>query len=178
MISDDFDYRAHLLEYFGSGSRRVRRVSIEKASKFWANCTTPRIIIPHPLPQLITTRGATAHSRAIRKTTTSLRLPYIFTSALGRFQLRAAGSAFVLAHKAEVNSTSVSCRTLEASRHFSTSSNRHRSRMPPKKKEEEKKVLLGRPGNSLKSGIVRRMPSPFSLWLSPFADLKIFDRSA
>lgn len=27
--------------------------------------------------------------------------------------------------------------------------------MPPKKKEEEKKVLLGRPGNSLKSGIVR-----------------------
>ncbi|TID21840.1 GTP-binding protein YchF [Venturia nashicola] len=26
--------------------------------------------------------------------------------------------------------------------------------MPPKKKEEEKKVLLGRPGNSLKSGIV------------------------
>ena len=32
--------------------------------------------------------------------------------------------------------------------------------MPPKKKEEEKKVLLGRPGNSLKSGIVRmRRPS-------------------
>lgn len=29
-------------------------------------------------------------------------------------------------------------------------------RMPPKKKEEEKKVLLGRPGNSLKSGIVCR----------------------
>lgn len=26
--------------------------------------------------------------------------------------------------------------------------------MPPKKKEEEKKILLGRPGNSLKSGIV------------------------
>ena len=26
--------------------------------------------------------------------------------------------------------------------------------MPLKKKEEEKKVLLGRPGNSLKSGIV------------------------
>lgn len=30
--------------------------------------------------------------------------------------------------------------------------------MPPKKKEEEKKVLLGRPGNSLKSGIVCRQP--------------------
>ena len=26
--------------------------------------------------------------------------------------------------------------------------------MGPKKKEEEKKVLLGRPGNNLKSGIV------------------------
>lgn len=29
-----------------------------------------------------------------------------------------------------------------------------RKRMPPKKKEEEKKILLGRPGNNLKSGIV------------------------
>lgn len=28
--------------------------------------------------------------------------------------------------------------------------------MAPKKKEEEKKILLGRPGNSLKSGIVCR----------------------
>lgn len=33
-----------------------------------------------------------------------------------------------------------------------------RGRMPPKKKEEEKKILLGRPGNSLKSGIVCRTP--------------------
>lgn len=30
--------------------------------------------------------------------------------------------------------------------------------MAPKKKEEEKKILLGRPGNSLKSGIVCRTP--------------------
>ena len=29
--------------------------------------------------------------------------------------------------------------------------------MPPKKKEEEKKILLGRPGNNLKSGIVSRI---------------------
>jgi obg-like ATPase 1 len=28
--------------------------------------------------------------------------------------------------------------------------------MPPKKAVEEKKILLGRPGNSLKSGIVCR----------------------
>lgn len=32
-----------------------------------------------------------------------------------------------------------------------------RKRMPPKKKEEEKKILLGRPGNNLKSGIVSRI---------------------
>lgn len=41
--------------------------------------------------------------------------------------------------------------------------------MPPKKKEEEKKVLLGRPGNSLKSGIVRMIrphTSPSSLLLT------------
>ena len=30
-----------------------------------------------------------------------------------------------------------------------------KSRMPPKKKVEEEKILLGRPGNNLKSGIVR-----------------------
>jgi obg-like ATPase 1 len=30
--------------------------------------------------------------------------------------------------------------------------------MPPKKKVEEEKILLGRPGNSLKSGIVSRRP--------------------
>lgn len=36
----------------------------------------------------------------------------------------------------------------------------HRSgRMPPKKNVEEKKILLGRPGNNLKSGIVRYYPS-------------------
>ena len=30
--------------------------------------------------------------------------------------------------------------------------------MPPKKQVKEEKVLLGRPGNNLKSGIVRRRP--------------------
>ena len=34
--------------------------------------------------------------------------------------------------------------------------------MAPKKKEEEKKVLLGRPGNSLKSGIVSGQPDYFA----------------
>lgn len=32
--------------------------------------------------------------------------------------------------------------------------------MPPKKQVEEKKVLLGRPGNNLKSGIVSKRPPP------------------
>jgi hypothetical protein len=38
--------------------------------------------------------------------------------------------------------------------------------MPPKKKEEEKKILLGRPGNSLKSGIVCRTPSILNLHMA------------
>jgi hypothetical protein len=46
---------------------------------------------------------------------------------------------------------------------YTSAQKRHASRgkgrnMPPKKKEEEKKILLGRPGNSLKSGIVCRIP--------------------
>jgi hypothetical protein len=32
--------------------------------------------------------------------------------------------------------------------------------MPPKKAVKEEKILLGRPGNNLKSGIVCRKPSP------------------
>ena len=38
------------------------------------------------------------------------------------------------------------------------SSKRKVKKMPPKKKEEEKKILLGRPGNNLKSGIVCMRP--------------------
>ena len=34
-----------------------------------------------------------------------------------------------------------------------------KKKMPPKKAVKEEKLLLGRPGNSLKSGIVRRNPA-------------------
>ena len=49
-----------------------------------------------------------------------------------------------------------------ASRGFTTSSNLYsasrdkKKKMPPKKAEKQEKVLLGRPGNNLKSGIVRQ----------------------
>jgi hypothetical protein len=38
-----------------------------------------------------------------------------------------------------------------SARHYSK---RRTPRMPPKKAKEEEKILLGRPGNNLKSGIV------------------------
>lgn len=108
---------------------------------------------------------------SIANTTITLGVPYIFTSAASRFQLWAAGSAFVLAHQAKTNSTSIPSQLETVSRPFSTSIARYRSRMPPKKKEEEKKVLLGRPGNSLKSGIVSRTPRPLSLYLAQLLTL-------
>ncbi|MCJ1294037.1 Obg-like ATPase [Xylographa carneopallida] len=40
------------------------------------------------------------------------------------------------------------------SKYCNPNAHRRGRKMPPKKKEEEKKLLLGRPGNSLKSGIV------------------------
>lgn len=104
-------------------------------------------------------RGATARSQVV----TTTKLPhflFVFTSSAGSLPFSAAGSAFAL----QLNSKPLfrpHLRQLSIlSRSFSSSPVRLRSRMPPKKKEEEKKVLLGRPGNSLKSGIVcRSIPS-------------------
>ncbi len=84
-----------------------------------------------------------------------LFLPSLFTSSLYSISPRAAGPAFE-PHLQQVFVLSITFpSTTPTARSFATSSARKRSRMPPKKKEEEKKVLLGRPGNSLKSGIVR-----------------------
>lgn len=47
----------------------------------------------------------------------------------------------------------------QTSRRFASS----RKKMPPKKAVKEEKVILGRPGNSLKSGIVRRKPAILSI---------------
>ena len=78
---------------------------------------------------------------------TSLRLGLVlFNSPLHCSAHTAARPAFVfLAHRPKTHTC------IPQSRHYS-----RRKTMPPKKQVEEKKVLLGRPGNSLKSGIVCR----------------------
>ena len=109
-------------------------------------------------------RAAPACSRFIYKTTTFLRQSYAFTSGSCHFQISAAGSALGFQLKASPRSAPLLRPSSTAFRTFSASTVGHRSRMPPKKKEEEKKVLLGRPGNSLKSGIVcRSIPSTVNL---------------
>lgn len=93
-------------------------------------------------------------------TTIPLHLPSLFISSLCTLFPRAAGPAFE-SHLQPTFVFSIRLSSITRSaRSFTTSLARHRSRMPPKKKEEEKKVLLGRPGNSLKSGIVR-MKQPY-----------------
>lgn len=104
-------------------------------------------------------------------TITRLHLPSLFTSSVCTLFPRAAGPAF----EPHVQPASVLYirfpSTTPTAQSFTTSSARNRRKMPPKKKEEEKKVLLGRPGNSLKSGIVRTIQphtSPSALPLNFF----------
>lgn len=44
--------------------------------------------------------------------------------------------------------------------------------MPPKKQVVEEKILLGRPGNNLKSGIVRRLAGIFAV--TQLSDINLF----
>ena len=106
-------------------------------------------------------RGAVAHSHTkFTTTSTPIRTFEIFTSSAGALRLSAAGSAFGYYLGEFLPSRANTIRRKPPGPHnFSTSSTRLRSKMPPKKKEEEKKVPLGRPGNSLKSGIVCRIQS-------------------
>lgn len=143
-----------LLQRLGGRQRRPE-IEANQQSFFDAHNGCPPNSIHHqPLK-----RGAIARSRDYQTTTTTLlRYFDIFTSSAGSYQFAAAGSAFVIQFRATSPSIILPSRLSQlplASRHFTTSSPRLRSRMPPKKKEEEKKILLGRPGNSLKSGIVR-----------------------
>ena len=90
--------------------------------------------------------GATqGHLLTVEPDTTSRPFtPYPFASLLHHFQRPAAGTAIYF-HPTSALHTCL--------RTFAT-----RRKMPPKKQVEEKKILLGRPGNSLKSGIVCRTP--------------------
>lgn len=89
--------------------------------------------------------------RSVSFTTTAPTLTLkLFTSSL-RISFSAAGSAF--------EACSIKPSHTQNTFHLTCISQRRgyaKKRMPPKKAVEEKKVLLGRPGNSLKSGIVCR----------------------
>lgn len=83
----------------------------------------------------------------ITTTTSSLGAPRIFSSLLHTFQQSAARTA--TANTLTYQSL-LSCTVL----HTSTRSYAKKKKMPPKKALKEEKILLGRPGNNLKSGIV------------------------
>lgn len=82
------------------------------------------------------------------KTSSLLSLPVSFVSLSSFLHPRAASSAFL-------NTPPVlRCTVLfTPKRRYA----KRRGKMPPKKQVEEKKILLGRPGNNLKSGIVSKI---------------------
>ena len=96
---------------------------------------------------------------SVRSPSLSITSPSIilvsFNSPLYRFQRSAASTAIgtLLRSRPILN---VPLIYLSSIRFFAS----RKKKMPPKKKEEEKKILLGRPGNNLKSGIVCRTPRP------------------
>ena len=100
--------------------------------------------------------------RHILKTTTPFALTFSFTSVrhsaagtAGRFSIFSSCTPDLFPNRVSF---------LILSRQGLTSSSK-RKRMPPKKAVKEEKILLGRPGNSLKSGIVRRDTSSRLGWL-------------
>ena len=110
--------------------------------------------------ELIDSREGPLLSPQSPSTSTHFHSLSSFISSFCTLSPRAAGPAFeAYLHPAFVLSIRRSS-TKSRAQSFTTSSARRRSRMPPKKKEEEKKLLLGRPGNSLKSGIVRTLQLP------------------
>lgn len=80
------------------------------------------------------------------KTPLSLRISLVFNSTVSRLSGIAAGPAF------ESQLLSITRRSQPPSLLFGRAYAKRK--MPPKKQVKEEKVLLGRPGNNLKSGIV------------------------
>ncbi|KAJ2903341.1 hypothetical protein MKZ38_010092 [Zalerion maritima] len=87
-------------------------------------------------------------------TTSSLQTPVFTFTSRNLFSQTAASSAFGIAARAQA----LRCSTTNTALYISTLQIRtyaKKKSMPPKKgSKEEEKVLLGRPGNNLKSGIV------------------------
>lgn len=122
--------------------------------------TPPRLTPLEPLERLETPRAPpllcflTLATSVAAVTTSPLQTPALFFFSLPlRFRPSAAGPAFAspLKHCSQQSappllSAFLVCRTYASSK--------KKKKMPPKKVAVEEKVLLGRPGNNLKSGIV------------------------
>jgi len=88
----------------------------------------------------------------------SLILPIrpLFTSSSPSIH-KAAGSAFNLASRSVFIRLDFGRQTSPSNTHtrgYASNKDKKTKKMPPKKQVKEEKILLGRPGNSLKSGIV------------------------
>lgn len=79
--------------------------------------------------------------------------PFFFLRIVDR---SAAGPAFAARHPCRLRLPSSPHLPLLSCRFYSSK----KKKMPPKKAQVQEKVLLGRPGNSLKSGIVCELGSP------------------
>src|ERR1700744_1376243 len=88
----------------------------------------------------------------------SLLLTTFFTSPL-RISILAAGTALE-----PCSSTTLRAVSAIAAAYPVQKRGYAKRKMPPKKVAEEKKVLLGRPGNNLKSGIVCRQSPRSKVW--------------
>lgn len=92
----------------------------------------------------------TSHSRRTASDKLShTRCSLVLFSSLSRCSALAAGPAFRLSSRTSVFDSKLSL-ILVPTRTYAKS----RKKMPPKKEVKQEKILLGRPGNSLKSGIV------------------------
>lgn len=99
------------------------------------------------MPVILTARWPTA-------TTASLTSPALFFFSFSfRFDRFAAGSAFA-PHLRHCTRQTAAPLFLPSSVARTYASKKKNKKMPPKKEVQQEKVLLGRPGNNLKSGIV------------------------
>jgi len=96
---------------------------------------------------------------------TSLSTPSIFFLRI--VDRSAAGTAFTARHPCARFRLSTSPHLPPLSCRFYSSRKKKSNKMPPKKAQVQEKVLLGRPGNNLKSGIVcEQCPHPFCVIFS------------
>ena len=122
--------------------------STKRTSKFCAAPSTSRTQRDHPTSSSSSTRLVSCRSPFTQLKLSCTRNTFLlFSSSLRPFCSLAAGPAF--APRAQHLQQPVLLIPLR------TYASKSKKKMPPKKAVKEEKILLGRPGNSLKSGIVR-----------------------